>query len=885
MQSAEIRESFLSFFENKGSRTVRSSGLIPDDTSMLFTTAGMVQFKPYFLRTKEPAYSRAASVQKCVRTTDVDKVGFTARHLTFFEMLGNFSFGDYYKESTIQWAWEYIADVLKLEKERIYVTVYMDDDEALNIWKAETDVPAQRIFRMGSETNFWAMGATGPCGPCSEIHYDLGEEMGCGSADCGVDCECGRYLEIWNLVFMQFNRDEDGSLTPLPYKNIDTGMGLERIASVMQGVPTNYQIDTMVPIMEEISQIAGVKPFMGGREDASLKIITDHARSSVFLISEGVLPSNEERGYVLRRLIRRSIRHARLIGVEKPFFERMANRVIEIMGDAYPEIIDRRELVSRVLSVEEEKFSETLRTGLDYLKVNMDESERDGVRMLSGERVFYLHDTLGFPEELTREIAGERGFSIDYDGFRMLMEEQKSRARGSWEGCLESTEEKTQICIPPDATCTYFCGYDDLEAESEVKFIYREGVEVSELREGQNGEVIFDTTPFYAESGGQVGDSGIFWSEFAKGQVRNTRLADGEYHLHAVSIESGKIRKGDRVITKVDSQKRISIARHHTATHILHWALREVLGKHALQAGSYVDAERLRFDFTHYSQVTKEEINKIEALACAAVCQDMPVRAMRTDIEKARESGAIALFGERYSEEVRVVSIGDASKELCGGTHVERTGQIGPLIVIHESGIGSNTRRIEAVAGLCAMEHIHRIRNRMDESANMLKTGTPNVPGRIQELLKRVRELEIHFKRMPGSTMMDEVEKILKEARTAEIGDVRVLSCVCDPAEIKAMRDIADKVRAKMGKSLLILGSTDQEGRANMLISISKDLAEKGTDLDAGRLIKIGTEVLGGSGGGRPDMAAGGGAQGDKLEKAMERVFEVLISALSGGSA
>ncbi len=688
MKTADIRESFLSFFEGKGCRRQPSSSLIPDDPSLLLTTAGMVQFKPVFLGMRDLGFTRATTVQKCVRTTDIDIIGTTGRHHSFFEMLGNFSFGDYFKSEACAWAWEYSVEVLGLDPDRLWISIYEDDDEAEAIWANEVGIPLDRIVRMGAKDNFWSAGPTGPCGPCSELYYDQGPEVGCDSPDCAPGCDCDRYLEYWNLVFMQFDRQEDGTLLPLPKKNIDTGMGLERVAAIMQGVHSNFETDEIRSIIALAEEITGAAFGVSQRTDTSLRILADHARAVAFLIADGILPSNEGRGYVLRRLLRRAVRHGRLLGVEDAFLNRLVAHVIEQMGGVYPELVSHRDLIEGIVSAEEERFSTTLRTGMSYLESELAALAGES-GMLDGRIAFALHDTYGFPFELTAEIAAEKGVAVDESTFAEAMEEQRERARSHVKDDSWNTFGGAFSALARSVGPTEFLGYEVDESDATVLGIIVEGESVESAEKGARCEIVLDRTPFYGEQGGQVGDTGSLESaEGAKAAVSDTRIPEAGVYSHLAEIEEGTLAVGDTVRASIDVMRRERIRRNHTATHLLHWALRLVLGEHATQAGSLVRPDRLRFDFTHFEGLTGEQIDKIERLVNRRVFENLPVRAYETSLASARESGVTALFGEKYSEFVRVLEVGTISKELCGGTHVSRTSEIGFVKVVGESSVG-----------------------------------------------------------------------------------------------------------------------------------------------------------------------------------------------------
>jgi alanyl-tRNA synthetase len=877
LQSKEIRERFLEFFRSRDHRVVKSSSLIPDDPTLLVTNAGMVQFKPYFLGTVKPEYTRATSCQKCARTTDIDKVGHTARHLTFFEMLGNFSFGDYYKKEAIPWGWEFLTVDMGLDPERMYCSVFEEDEEAYEIWRDEVGVPEDRLVRLGVEDNFWDMGTTGPCGPCSEILYDLGESFGCGKPDCRPGCDCDRYLELWNLVFMQYHRDEKGDLHPLPSKNIDTGLGLERLASVMQGVANNFETDTLAAVVKAAAGLSAVAYGSSSEKDVSLKIVADHARAVTFLVGDGVLPSNEDRGYILRRLIRRAVRHGRLIGIGDVFLPRMAEVVIDIMGETYPDLKQNAAFILSILRSEEERFSQTLRTGLVYFEDAASLARGKGEDVIAGDTVFHLHDTLGFPLELTRELAREKGLSLDEGRFWELMEEQRERARSARveEGYAPEFQE-IYAEILDNYGESFFTGYETLHDKAKVVAMVREGRAVASAVEGDEVELFLDRTPFYGEMGGQVGDSGSITSPSAEAEVVETFHPSKELISHRVRVKSGKLEVGEVVEAAVDRDRRLAIRRNHTATHILHWALRQVLGDHAKQAGSLVEPRRLRFDFTHFAPLSAEELAQVEMLANARIIEDLPVRAYTTTFDYATSIDAVALFGEKYDEYVRVVEVDDISRELCGGTHVGRTGEIGLLIITAESGIGANMRRIEALTGLEAYRYQRRRQEMMENLASMLKVDVGSLPERVEGILQRLKELESESRRRSRDEVSQLVEKGIEWSETAA-GEARILTAALRDFNPDDLRELAERAVSRHSAAVVAV-ATGREGKASMVVAASRGLVDKG--IDAVKLMKKAGKLLGGGGGGRPDMAVGGGSDTSRMEEALELVAREAASLL-----
>ncbi len=878
MKSREIREKFLDFFKARGHRLVESSSLIPDDPTLLLTNAGMVQFKPYFLGELQPEFTRATSSQKCVRTTDIDKVGHTARHLTFFEMLGNFSFGDYYKEEAALWAWEFLMETMVLPLERLYFSIYEEDEEAFRVWRDKVGVPEERIVRLGMEDNFWDMGVTGPCGPCSEIIYDQGPEYGCGREDCRVGCDCDRFLELWNLVFMQYHRDEKGELHPLPKKNIDTGMGLERLAAVLQGCPSNFETDLIKPLIEAMAGLAGITYGSDAEGDTSLKIIADHSRAMAFLINDGVLPSNEERGYILRRIIRRAVRHGRLLGVEELFLPAMMDQVIELMGEDYPDLKKNRAFIQSIVRSEEERFSQTLRAGMVFLEESLRDLETRGERSLSGQAVFHLHDTLGFPLELTREIALEQGFSLDEEGFAQLMEEQRERARRARvEEGYSVAEKEVYLEVLENYGETPFDGYSLEELRARVVALVEKDRVVTSASEGEEVEVFLERTPFYAEMGGQVGDHGWLLSDKGEVLVEDTQAPLKGLIAHRGRVRRGIIKVGDEVIARVDSSRRESIRRNHTATHLIHWALREVLGEHAKQAGSLVEDERLRFDFTHYAPMTPEELKETEERVNRLIMADLPVRAYVTTYEYARSIDAIALFGEKYEEHVRVVEVDEISRELCGGTHVGRTGEIGLCLFTSESGIGSNLRRIEAVTGEYAYARVRDYRELLKNISRVTKTDENRILPRLEKMVQQLKSLEDELERLSRVGMGEVLESLLASAEVWSGDRAKVLTARQDGISPGQLRDLAERVLGRIGPGVVAIAVSGE--KVDLVVAVTKSLLPLG--LNAVELVREGAKVLGGGGGGRPDMAVGGGSRPEMVDQALQLIRERAISILT----
>jgi len=865
MKSAEIRKKFLKFFKDKDHMIVPSSSLIPADPTLLLTGAGMIQFKPIFLGKTSVDYTRAASAQKCVRTTDIENVGHTARHLTFFEMLGNFSFGDYYKKEICAWSWDFLINHLGLDKNKLWVTIFETDEEAFSIWKDGVKVDADRIVRLGEKDNFWAAGPTGPCGPCSEIIYDFGVERSCDKPNCGVGCDCDRFLELWNLVFMQYNRDDKGELHPLPKKNIDTGLGLERIASVLQDTKTNFEIDIVKPLIDRAAKLAGISYGQYIGVDTSLKIIADHVRAVSFLISDGVAPSNEGRGYILRRLIRRAIRHGRLIGIEDLFLIEMIEEVISIMGEAYPELKENQEMIVKIASKEEEGFNQTLKQGLLILNEVIEETRRKKSERLSGEIAFKLYDTFGFPLELTTEIAIESKLEVDKEKFDRLMEQQRKRARA--EAVTSSGHAKIYIeNIYPEVLsavgATDFIGYDEIGAEAKILAIAVDGKLTNKASKGEEAEFFFAATPFYAEKGGQVGDTGSISANGSSAEVIATHAPLAELIAHKVLVGEGDFKKGQTVSIEVDDKRRKSISRNHTATHLLHWALRIILGKHVKQAGSLVEADRLRFDFNHHQPLTKDEVKNIERLINEKILQNHSVRAYTTTLENAKDIGAIAFFEDKYGEYVRVVEIGDYSKELCGGVHLGRTAEVGYFHITGATSIGANARRIEAVTGERFLENFYGSENTINEIADILGVKVDQVKKAAlntkEELLLQNKEIaSLRKEKISGGGAIDTI----KAARVEKEG-VNFFVHELPDASKDELRQLADKLRSSEKRSIIVLASTAGEN-ANLLVAGSNEAVDIG--LKSNDWIKVLAPEIGGGGGGRDDLAQAGGNKPENI--------------------
>ena len=868
MTSDEIRSAFLGFFEGKGHTVVPSSSLIPEgDPTLLFTTAGMVQFKPYFIGEAEPPNRRLTSCQKCFRTTDIEEVGDPS-HLTFFEMLGNFSAGDYFKKEAIAWAWEFVTEHLGLDPERLWATIYLDDDEAYGYW-VETGVPPERIVRLGKEDNYWGpAGETGPCGPCSEIIYDFGPEFGCGQPDCNPSHNCGRWLELWNLVFMQYHQDAQGNLTPLPRKNIDTGMGLERASALLQNVKSVYDTDLFVPIVAKAAELAQVEYGRDERRDRSVRVIAEHGRAVAFLIGDGVLPSNEGRGYVLRRILRRAVCHGRLLEIQEPFLSQVAQAVIDLMGPIYPELTARESFILNVIAQEEERFQQTLDIGLSLLDELMADLRAREERVIPGVEAFRLYDTYGFPLDLTREMAAEQGFCVDEDGFAAAMAEQQERARAAAKFGLEAREEfYRQLNLP----ATRFVGYDQLDIKSQIIGLVSEGQEVESVNQSQEVEVVLDTTPFYAEAGGQVGDTGSIIGEEGEIEVTDTQSPLPDLIVHYGRVIRGQLKIGDTVEARVDSERRLDIARNHTATHLLHKALREVLGEHAQQSGSLVAPDRLRFDFPHLAALTPEELMEIERRVNAKIRENLPVTAQMMGYDEAIGMGAVALFGEKYGEVVRVVSIGDYTHELCGGTHLRATGEIGFFHIMGESSIGAGLRRIEAVTGRGAEEYVRQRLALLEAAAAEMQARPAEIKEKVASLLAEVQGQRKEIARLRRRLAKRDVEALL--GRVEVVQGVKVLAAQVEAANMEMLREMSDWLRDKLGSGVIVLGAVMDE-RPGFVAAVTPDLVERG--LHAGRLVKEVARVVGGGGGGRPTMAQAGGKDATKIGDALRLVAELI---------
>ena len=871
----ELRQMFLDFFESKGHLVMNSFSLVPqNDNSLLLINAGMAPLKPYFTGAEIPPRTRVATCQKCIRTGDIENVGKTARHGTFFEMLGNFSFGDYFKHEAIAWSWEFLTKVVGLDENRLYPSVYEEDDEAFDIWNKEIGVPADRIFRFGKEDNFWEHGA-GPCGPCSEIYYDRGEKYGCGKPGCTVGCDCDRYMEVWNNVFTQFENDGEGHYETLKQKNIDTGMGLERLAVVVQDVDSIFDVDTLCALRNKVCEVAGKTYGVNHEDDVSIRLITDHMRSATFLISDGVMPTNEGRGYVLRRLIRRAARHGRLLGIEGPFLEKLSETVIEGSKDGYPELEEKKTFILNVLHNEESQFNKTIDQGLKILADLEAEMKEAGKSVLGGSDAFRLYDTYGFPIDLTKEILEEKGYTIDEDGFKEEMEVQRKRARESRAVSNYMGADATVYDEIDRNITTEFDGYDKLEAASKVTVLATETEIVDSLMEGQKGTIFVEKTPFYATMGGQEGDTGVITTANGVFRVEDTIKLRGGKYGHVGVMESGMISNGDEVTLKVDEQERKDTCKNHSATHLLQKALKTVLGAHVEQKGSLVNPTRLRFDFAHFQAMTPEEIAETEALVNKEIQAALPVTTQIMGIEEAKKTGAMALFGEKYGDEVRVVSMGDFSVELCGGTHVANTANITLFKIVSEAGVAAGVRRIEALTGNNVIEYYRQMEENLHTIAKTLKTSPAEITEKITHLQKEVKELQSENESLKSKMAQDSLGNVMDQV--VEVKGVKVLASAVDGVDMNGLRDLGDQLKEKLGEGVVVLASA-KDGKVSLLAMATQGAMDKGAH--AGNLIKAAAAIVGGGGGGRPNMAQAGGKNPDKIPEAIAKVAELVEGQL-----
>lgn len=872
----ELRKMFLEFFESKEHLALKSFSLVPhNDNSLLLINSGMAPLKPYFTGQEIPPRKRVTTCQKCIRTGDIENVGKTARHGTFFEMLGNFSFGDYFKREAIHWTWEFLTEVVGLDKDRLYPSVYENDDEAFEIWEKEIGIAPERIFRFGKEDNFWEHGA-GPCGPCSEVYYDRGEKYGCGQPGCTVGCDCDRYMEVWNDVFTQFDNDGKGNYTELEQKNIDTGMGLERLAVAVQDVDSIFDVDTVKSLRDKVCEIAGVVYKEDEKNDVSIRLITDHIRSATFMTSDGIMPSNEGRGYVLRRLIRRAARHGRMLGIEGKFLADLSETVIAGSKDGYPELDEKKEFILKVLTQEEDKFSKTLDQGLSILNEMIEELGKEGKTVLSGADTFKLYDTYGFPVDLTEEILSEKDYTADLDGFKVCMEEQRTKARNARKVTNYMGADATVYEELDPALTSTFVGYDCLEKDSKVLALTTETEVVEALTDGQNGTIFVEETPFYATSGGQVADNGIIQVKDAVFRVKDTIKLLGGKIGHVGTVEKGMIAVGDIATLKVNEDKRVKTARNHSATHLLQKALRLVLGTHVEQSGSYVDENRLRFDFTHFSAMTKEELKKVEDIVNAEISRNLPVNIENMSMEEAKKTGAMALFGEKYGDVVRVVSMGDFSVELCGGTHVTNTGVIRAFKIVSESGIAAGVRRIEALTADGVFEYYETMEKQLEDIAGLLKAQPAMVVERIEKLLAELKEVKSENESLKNKLASSSLGNIKDQIK--DIKGTLLLAMKAENVDAGGLRNLADQLKEQVDGGVLVL-ACENEGKVN-LIAVAGDKAMK-AGAHAGKLIKEIASLVGGGGGGRPNMAQAGGKNPAGIEAALLKAVSVLEGQLN----
>ena len=872
----EIREKFLSFFESKDHLRLPSASLVPhNDNSLLLINSGMAPLKPFFTGQEIPPRHRVTTCQKCIRTGDIENVGKTARHGTFFEMLGDFSFGDYFKNEIIPWAWEFVTEVLEIPEDKLYVTVYKDDEEAAKIWHEKVGVPKDRIFYLGKEDNFWEHG-TGPCGPCSEIYYDRGEEYGCGQPGCTVGCDCDRYMEFWNLVFTQFNAQEDGTYTELEKKNIDTGMGLERMATIMQGVDSIFDVDTLKALRDAVCKIANVEYMVDHKTDESVRVIVDHIRSVTFMTADGVLPSNEGRGYVLRRLLRRAARHGKLLGIDKEFLADLCEVVIAHSGDAYPELVEKKEYIRKVISVEENSFYKTIDNGMEILKDYMDEMQSKGIKVLDGEKTFRLYDTYGFPIDLTKEILEEAGMELDEDAFQSEMKAQKERARNArakstYMGAAETVYNQLDTSLK-----TEFVGYSENSVDDATITALVANGEIADTATVDSEVAIFlDKTPFYAEMGGQVGDTGIIKTDMGTVEVSDCIRVVGGKSAHIGVVVDGEIKVGDKAEAAIDVKNRIAISRNHSATHLLQKALREVLGTHVEQAGSYVSADRLRFDFTHFQAMTAEEIKKVEDIVNEKILEGLDVTTTETSMEEARKMGAMALFGEKYGDVVRVVNMGGYSIELCGGVHLKNTAQAGSFKIVSEGGVAAGVRRIEALTGEGALKFYQSQGDELKQVCAITKTTSENMVKHIEDLLKQQKEMAKEIEALKAKMAGSAAEDIIKNAEN--VNGVNVVCAVIEDTDTNGLKTMGDELKNKLGSAVVVLASV-KEGKIGLVAMATDDAVKKGAH--SGNIIKAAAAVCGGGGGGKPNMAQAGGKDASKLAEAVEKAKEVIKEQL-----
>ena len=867
----ELRKMFLEFFESKGHLAMKSFSLVPhNDKSLLLINSGMAPLKPYFTGAEIPPRRRVTTCQKCIRTGDIENVGKTARHGTFFEMLGNFSFGDYFKREAIQWSWEFLTEVVGLDPDRLYPSVYEDDQEAFDIWNKEMGIAPERIFKFGKADNFWEHGS-GPCGPCSEIYYDRGEKYGCGRPDCTVGCDCDRYMEIWNNVFTQFDNDGNGHYEELEQKNIDTGMGLERLASVVQDVDSIFDVDTVKALRDKVCEYADVTYKEDENQDVSIRLITDHIRSATFMISDGIMPTNEGRGYVLRRLIRRAARHGRLLGIPGKFLAELSLAVIEGSKDGYPELDEKRDFIYKVLSQEEDKFNKTIDQGLSILASMQEEMKANGDRMLSGEHAFKLYDTYGFPLDLTKEILEEAGYEIDEAGFQAAMQEQRVKARNAREVTNYMGADATVYDEIDAAITSEFVGYDNLTFDSKISVLTTESDLVEAVTEGEQATIFVDATPFYATMGGQQGDKGVICTSDACFAVADTIKLRGGKVGHVGTVTKGMFKVGDAVTLKVDERGRANTCSNHSATHLLQKALKTVLGSHVEQKGSLVTPDRLRFDFAHFSAMTAEELVKVEAIVNEEIAKSMPVITQVMNIEEAKATGAMALFGEKYEEDVRVVSMGDFSKELCGGTHVDNTGKITTFKIVSEAGVAAGVRRIEALTGEGVFAYYKEVERTLADAAKVAKTTPANLVEKIEHMLSDMKALQSELESLKSKAAKDALGDVMNQV--TEVNGVQLLATSVDGVDMNGLRELGDQLKEKLGEGVVVIASSAGD-KVNLIAMATDGAMAKGAH--AGNLIKGIAALVGGGGGGRPNMAQAGGKNPAGIPDAIAKVSEVL---------
>lgn len=867
----EIRSKFLEFFESKGHYVANSYSLVPNnDKSLLLINSGMAPLKNYFSGVEVPPSVRMCTSQKCIRTGDIENVGITARHATFFEMMGNFSFGDYFKRESIKWGWEFVTEWLNIPEDKIWVTVYEEDDDSYDIWAKEMNFPEERMVRLGKDDNFWEIG-TGPCGPCSEIYFDRGEEYGCDNPDCKPGCDCDRYLEFWNHVFTQFDRDEEGNYSLLENKNIDTGMGLERMGCIMQGVDTIFEVDTIKSILEAVEKLTGVKYGENPKNDISIRIITDHIRAVTFLVSDGVLPSNEGRGYVLRRLLRRAARHGKLLGVKELFLQKLIDEVIKVNDKAYPVLVEKESYIKKVVGIEEEKFNETIDQGTEILNSYIEVLKNEGKTVLSGQEAFKLYDTYGFPIDLTKEILEEEHLSVDEEAFNEEMEKQKERARnarGNMDGESWKEDPLSKLESTVDST---FNGYSEIYGEGTIEAIVKDDELVQSAKEGDKVSIVLDNTTFYPEGGGQVGDCGLITNENLVLEVLNTKKGANNSIKHIGIIKSGRISNGDKVKTLVDGETRMSAARNHSATHLLHKALREVLGEHVNQAGSLVTPERLRFDITHFEAISNEELKVIEEKVNNVILSSLDIKCDIMNIKEAKEKGATALFGEKYGDEVRVVSMGDYSTELCGGTHLTNTSQVGMFKILSEGGVAAGVRRIEAITGKAVYEYLKERDGIISEVCVNLKSKEDNLIQRISSLLEENKNLSKELHDMKAKMSLQSVDSIFDSK--VEVNGVNLITNKFEGMDMDTLRETADNLRDKLGSGVVVLANVVDD-KVNFVVTATKDVLDNG--IHSGNIVREVAKIAGGKGGGRPNMAQAGASDVSKVDQALSYASEVI---------